>query len=1052
MPGRRESKTPSLSPIYATFVRAHYLHSVCWESLSLLPTPVQITPSPKMDRQDERGARAIHVAARTGSGAIDGSSARRSHNPKRFECTHPGCNKRFTRMEHMQRHSLNHTAGDSACPRCSATFKRPDLLGNQTLSTMQGLRYSADLPPLERHMNRHRQRDQEAGGPGCGTLDTRKRSWKAPDGSVVQKRPRQEPAEATGSWAASGLESSIQVVSPPVSDEGQGGHHYQLDADNEDYFSGTLNVLDTSVSEPRCAAPATYDPPEFDYGFQPAIPTARPQLSANHVELEYHPAFQPDTASSFNMPYTTALDYNWLFNLEAATASGFGLTSAQPGFQDQSTYNRQDIQPEHTPEMVPAQQAQNPTPESRAGVSWRPWSEDAPRGSPRREENHSHEMSSSSIQSSFSQRQPHTPTASNTARVSAIQTAGDRRQSDRRQGAASNGRSDVSSNIHPALAQSSRPVPQSPERPLSMLRMPEQLPQIEDEVRERLLVVIEAASPSIPHQSSESPIRDHPLLSISSLQSWLDLYFTHFNSAYPLVHLPTFEPSRVEPLLLLSIVLLGATYSDKNAHQLAVCIHDVIRPSIFAHAGFSPRPELWTLQTILLVESFGKSRAGQKQHDMSHLFHGLLINLIRRSDCQSIANIPGPTQDAASQERAWRHWAEAEQKKRLALLCFMWDTQHAVLFCQSLCMSSFELRCAMPCSQSVWEAADAAAWASAWQSASSSSPTSKPAVPMFLPMVKSYLTPVPGSSPSQHEGLNVLSLVLTLHGLMSVSWDMQRRDQTSLGVNSVTGTTAWRDLISKAYDRWKADFDMYCRDAAAASAESGDDTASEWATFAAAYGTIYHSAQALLYMDFLDVQIYAGARHILGRPVQQQDYVRSSKVVKRWASNARERAATAAWHAARMLRDVMAPTNKASQAQPTGTRLADVTHTSLFHVPWCLYLASLACWAFHHAKQGRKRFEEDDHDLDEDSDGSDDEIVWDSQREMEALVASMAGSGKGESSMRDILASQGRRGTNGLVWVVADVLSKVRWGIVHGGVVVLRGLVPMRLINQYETV
>lgn len=899
-------------------------------------------------------------------------------------------------------------------------------------------------------MNRHRQKDQEAGGPGCGTLDTRKRSWKAPDGSVVQKRPRPEAAEPKEHWAASGLESSIQVVSPPVSDEGQGGHQYQLDADNEEYFNGAFNVLDASSSVPRCPAPASYDQPEFEYGFQPAIPTARPQLSSNNVQLEYHPAFQPDTASSFNMPYTTALDYNWLFNLEAATASGFGLTSAQAGFQEQGTYT--DTSP--TPDMIPAQQAQNPTPESRDGASWRPWAENVTRASPRREANHSHDMSSSSIQPDFSQRRSHTPTTTgNAARVSAVQGAGERGQAGRRQGSATNARSDGPFNIHPALSQSNRPLPHLPERPLSMLRMPEKLPQIEDLVHQRLLSVIEASNPSIPDQSSESPIRDHPLLSLNSLQSWLDLYFTQFNTTYPLIHLPTFNPSQVEPLLLLSVILLGATYSDKNAHQVAVCIHDVIRPSIFAHAGFSPRPELWTLQTILLVECFGKSRAGQKQHDMSHLFHGLLINLIRRSDCQSIANIPGPSQDAATQEQAWRHWAEAEQKKRLALLCFMWDTQHAVLFCQSLCMSSFELRCAMPCSQSVWEAPDAGAWASAWQTSSSLSlaTSTKPAVPMFLPMVKSYLTPVPGSSTSRHEGLNALSLVLALHGLMSVSWDMERRDQTSLGVNSITGTTTWRGLISKAYDRWKMDFDMYCHDAAAFSAESGDDTSAEWATFAAAYGTIYHSAQALLYMDFLDVQIYAGARNILGRPVQQQDYVRSSKVVKRWASNGRDRAATAAWHAARMLREVMTPTDKSSQADSAGARLAEVTHTSLFHVPWCLYLASLACWAFHHAKQGRKRFDEDDRDLDEDSDSSDDEIVWDSQREMEALVASMAGSGKAESSMRDMLASQGRRGTNGLVWVVADVLSKVRWGIVHGGVVVLRGLVPARLINQYET-
>lgn len=84
------------------------------------------------------------------------------------------------------------------------------------------------------------------------------------------------------------------------------------------------------------------------------------------------------------------------------------------------------------------------------------------------------------------------------------------------------------------------------------------------------------------------------------------------------------------------------------------------------------------LQTILLVECFGKSRAGQKQHDMSHLFHGMLINLIRRSDCQSVRPVRPGSGDGAGfgggggednavgdeQHSYWRRWVEAEEKKR----------------------------------------------------------------------------------------------------------------------------------------------------------------------------------------------------------------------------------------------------------------------------------------------------------------------------------------------------------------------------------------------------
>ncbi|KAI8253031.1 Nicotinate catabolism cluster-specific transcription factor [Colletotrichum sp. SAR 10_77] len=414
--------------------------------------------------------------------------------------------------------------------------------------------------------------------------------------------------------------------------------------------------------------------------------------------------------------------------------------------------------------------------------------------------------------------------------------------------------------------------------------------------------------------------------------------------------------------------------------------------------------------TILLVECFGKSRAGQKQHDMSHLFHGLLINLIRRSDCQSVRP-PGPPpvggdESAGSLDKLWKKWAEAEQKKsRLALLCFMWDTQHAVLFCQSLCMSAFELRLELPCNQSIWEARDATEWVSAWRSSISDQRT------FYLPVLKAYLMP---SGPRTH-GLSGFSRILVLHGLMSVAWDMGRRDQTALGVISGESPgpgSGWRKTLSSGYDAWRSDFDWYCNNFFAQMPRgppSPDDDVRkmEFESFTAAYKALYHSAQALLNMDFLDVQIYAGARHILGRPVQQKDYMRSAQVVKRWASatnngpgeaqgsrpgessaatpsdqsvGQKQSATAAAWHAAQMLRE-------------TKKTLSGTEAMNLFHVPWCLYLATLTCWAFHHARPNRnygvpsRRNFDAMGEFDEDEDCEEDEMIWDPQGEMDALIS-----------------------------------------------------------------
>lgn len=149
------------------------------------------------------------------------------------------------------------------------------------------------------------------------------------------------------------------------------------------------------------------------------------------------------------------------------------------------------------------------------------------------------------------------------------------------------------------------------------------LPVITNEARDGLMQIIRQSRPTKPNGSDISC--SDPLLSLLSLQHYLDLFFTRFNTTYPLIHQATFRSSEVHPFLLMAILLLGATYSDKEAQLLAVCIHDIMRPLIHSNKDFNTRPQSWVMQTILLTECFGKNRAGEKQQDMSQLYHGLLL-------------------------------------------------------------------------------------------------------------------------------------------------------------------------------------------------------------------------------------------------------------------------------------------------------------------------------------------------------------------------------------------------------------------------------------------
>jgi hypothetical protein len=229
----------------------------------------------------------------------------------------------------------------------------------------------------------------------------------------------------------------------------------------------------------------------------------------------------------------------------------------------------------------------------------------------------------------------------------------------------------------------------------------------------------------------------------------------------------------------------------------------------------------------------------------------------------------------------------------------------------------------------------------------------------------------------------------------------------------------------------------------------------EFTRFSTATIAIYHAAHITLNVEILDLQIYAGARHIIGRPVTRVDYDRSRRIVKEWAKpkdgSSTTPATKAAWHAAHLLRDGI-------------MNLGNWDVNNAFHYPWCLYLSTLTCWAFHFANgvennsatrsprsgnrnvagRGNVNFAGSMESHPEP--GIDDTIVWHAKAEMNALVSSMT-SVVPENLWRVL----GKCSTSGLTAVVAKHLSNIRWAVVHEAMKVLRGLVPERAISEYET-
>jgi hypothetical protein len=458
-------------------------------------------------------------------------------------------------------------------------------------------------------MLRHQQKDEEAGGEGLGVVCTRKRLWRDADGNIVTKRPRSTQRSNASSTSFEDLaprneDSEPQVYEPPVSPPPSLS---SAEPRMQDEFSCFVASEDLQT---EFGFPPLMDAGNETIDFfveSPWNSQALESLPAASNNVDFNELFQPDTASSFNMPFTTMNNYNWLFDLQQPslvtnigpqTHAGMHLDTTMRALNGKITHIgnvTSSSSTRHIGEMLtidtgsyndigfqtetqPFQKSPTalPSPQSQAELSGQP----GPL--------YPQEWGSGLETPPQSKTSP-------TVRANAQQQC---------------------------LRQ--MPLSINAEGWHSFMGKPSQQPLILDDVsRNHVLDLVVKAGPKT---SEGSPVtRDHPLLTLDAMQEYLDLFFSRFNKSYPLIHRATFEPLRADPLLLLSVMLLGATYGDKDAHRLAVCIHDVTRTQVIQHAAFTPTPDLFMLQIILLIECFGKSRAGQKQHDMSHLFHGMLI-------------------------------------------------------------------------------------------------------------------------------------------------------------------------------------------------------------------------------------------------------------------------------------------------------------------------------------------------------------------------------------------------------------------------------------------
>ncbi|RBR12644.1 hypothetical protein FVER53590_03388 [Fusarium verticillioides] len=417
-------------------------------------------------------------------------------------------------------------------------------------------------------------------------------------------------------------------------------------------------------------------------------------------------------------------------------------------------------------------------------------------------------------------------------------------------------------------------------------------------------------------------------LSLARMQDYLDLFFSNFNSCYPMIHTPTLEVLDAEPLFLLSLIVLGATYKEKEDHQLSVCLYDAMTPYIMSGLSGIKVPDLSILQAFMVLECYGMYRAGAYQRENSIIMHTFLFNAIRRLSRYHVrARIMVPDL-RTDREKDWKSFAYIEQYKRLILFIFMWDTQNVSYYSFMPSMSTQSIQVNLPCSKELWEAKDEDAWEAI---------TSKSDPPMINTMVKDFIE---GGGNIWCETLDSLSLSFILHGLMSMCNDMVHFHNQSIYLgNAAQGDdNNWRCRMTAALELWKTKYDACAMGARQTIDE--DSSLHEFRQENVAFLALYHTAHIVVNADIRHLQIAAGAEAIFGHVVTSTEREESIRAVKEWVRLSPESAGHATWHAAQMILEGL-------------LNLRNWKANGMFHYPWCIYIGVLTTWAFVHFSQGQ---------------------------------------------------------------------------------------------------
>lgn len=208
-------------------------------------------------------------------------------------------------------------------------------------------------------------------------------------------------------------------------------------------------------------------------------------------------------------------------------------------------------------------------------------------------------------------------------------------------------------------------------------------------------------------------LKDEPDFEESKLVHFLAMYWAFYHPQYPILHRPSFSAQQAHPLLLLSMIMIGSSYSKNSGcgkgiifvrpGELADKIAEPLRWLILSCEEARPACKPCVVQSLLILETYEMTRSSRYMHERAYVHHASSIQLLRRSPILGGDPQKSTRADLSKSGNLWLDWIERESMKRVALMSFYIDTMNAAVLGHPMNLFAHEIKLSLPCPDDFWE-------------------------------------------------------------------------------------------------------------------------------------------------------------------------------------------------------------------------------------------------------------------------------------------------------------------------------------------------------------